>query len=158
MTRQRLKAFIPRLLRVRRGPAAERIGVRLAVWAAASIAEGAPDRFRGLAWEAVEAAAGRVDGWVSEATCRAAAATAAEAGAKVRDIPLYVAADAAHAACADDPSGATVNALAGALHWVIAHGDPVNWFGALLDAHAAAWSAECEVALDVAEEGVCSPV
>jgi len=158
LTRQRLKAFIPRLLLARRGPADSRIGVRLAVWAAASIAETALERLRALAWQAVEAAAGRLDGGVSEATCRAAAATAAEAGAKARSVPLYVAADAAHAACADDPSGATVNAIGGALHWVLGHGDPLAWFGGLLDAHAAAWAAETATAPDVAKEEVCSPV
>src|SRR5437870_4880051 len=130
VSRQRLKGFIPRLLRARRGPADARIGVRLAIWAAESIADSAPERLRPLHDRAVAAAAGRLDGTVTEAACRASAAEAAEAGAKARNVALYVAADAAHAACADDPSGAAANAVAGALHRVLGHGDPLAWFDA----------------------------
>lgn len=146
-SRQRLKRFIPRLLLARRGPADARIGIRLAIWAATSIAESAPSEFHSLHDRAVLGAAGRLEGTVGEADCRARASAAAEAGAKVRNIALYVAADAAHAACADDPSSAAANAVAGALHWVLRHGDPLAWFEGLLDAHAVA-----------NEERVCSLV
>src|SRR5205807_7927486 len=127
VSRQRLKGFIPRLLQARRGPADARIGVRLAIWAAESIADSAPERLRPLHDRAVAAAAGRLDGTVTEAACRA---SAAEAGAKARNVALYVAADAAHAACADDPSGAAANAVAGALHRVLGDGGPLAWFDA----------------------------
>jgi len=151
VSRQRLKAFIPRLLEARRSPADERIGVRLAIWAAASIAGAVPDRWRGLQEEAVRAAAGRLEGSVTDEGCRAAAVAAAEAGAKSRSTALYVAADAAHAACADDPASATINAVAGVLHWVLRHGDPLDWFADFLAAHAAARAEEN------LEEMVCSP-
>jgi hypothetical protein len=156
VSRQRLKGFIPRLLRARRGPADDRIAVRLAIWAAGSIARSAPDELRPLHDRAVAAATGHLDGSVSEADCRAWARAAAEAGAKVRSIPLYVAADAAHAACADDPAPAAANAVAGVLHWVLGHGDPLAWFGALLDAHAAAAAAELGTSVDVTRDVVCS--
>jgi len=156
-SRQRLKGFIPRLLRAGRGPADDRIGIRMAIWAATSIAGSTPPDLRSLHDRAVAGAAGRLEGTVNEADCRARAAAAAEAGAKVRNIALYVAADTAHAACADDPTPAAANAIAGALHWVIGHGDPLAWFGGLLDAHAAAWAAEVGEGR-VSEERVCSAV
>jgi hypothetical protein len=151
VSRQRLKGFIPRLLRARRGPADDRIAVRLAIWAAASIAASAPDDLRSLHDRAVAAAAGHLDGAVAEADCRGWARAAAEAGAKVKSTALYVAADAAHSACADDPMPAAANAVAGALHWSIRHGDPLGWFGELLGAHAAA-------AADITGDLVCSRV
>jgi hypothetical protein len=157
VSRQRLKGFVPRLLRARRGPGDMRIGVRLAIWAASSIAGSAPERLRPLHDRAVAAALGRLQGTVTEEVCRAAAAEAADAGAKARSIALYVAADAAHAACADDPRGGTVNAVSGVLHWIAGHGDPVAWFDGFLAAHAAAWAAETGVAPDPAEGVVCSP-
>jgi hypothetical protein len=157
VSRQRLKAFIPRLLQARRGPADTRIGVRLAIWAAGSIAAAAPERRRALHDRAVAAAGEYLDGTVSETDCRAAAAEAAEAGAKAKNFALYVAADAAHAACADDPVGAAANAVAGALHWVLRHSDPLTWFDGLLDAHAAAWVAETGASIAVTEDVVCSP-
>jgi len=163
-SRQRLKGFIPLLLRARRGPAEARIDIRLAIWAAASIADGAPAQFRLLHDRALRAAAGRLDGLVSEAECRALASAAAEAGAKVKSIALYVVADAAHAACADDPSGAAANAVAGALDRVLGHGDPLDWFAGLLHAHAAARAAEIgapaqnENDPDRDKERVCSAV
>jgi hypothetical protein len=157
VSRQRLKAFIPDLLRARRGPADARIAVRLAIWAATSIADSAPAPWRVLHQQAVAAAAGYLDGSVDEADCRTAAREAAEAGAKGRNVALYVAADAAHAACADDPYGAAANAVAGALHRVLHHGDPLAWFGSFLDAHAAAWAVEVGAPADVTEDVVCSP-
>ena len=159
VSRQRLKAFIPRLLRARRDPADARIGARLAVWAATSIAHSTPQRLQAVQRQAVLAALGRLDGSVTDRACRAAAVAAGEAGAKARDIALYVAADAAHAACADDPYGGTVNAVSGALHWVLRHGDPLAWFEGLLDAHAAARAEETEIAIGAghAKELVCSP-
>ena len=150
-TRQRLREFIPRLLRARRGPFDDMIGVRLAIWSARSIAGAAPAELRSLHDRAVAAAAGHLDGTVTEAECRGLASAAAEAGAKVRNIALYVAADAAHAACSDDPYSAAANAVAGALHWVLSHGDPLVWFEGLLDAHSAAWA-------DYIKDEVCSPV
>ena len=150
-SRQRLREFIPRLLRARRGPADDLIAVRLAIWAARSIADSAPAELRSLHDRTVNAAAGRVDGMVTEAECRGLASVAAEAGAKVRSIPLYVAADAAHAACADEPYSAAANAVAGALHRVLSNGDPLIWFEGLLDAHAAA-------SADYIKDEVCSPV
>jgi hypothetical protein len=162
MSRQRLKGFIPGLLRARRGLADARINVRLAIWAAESIAGSVPERLRSLHDRAVAAAAGHLDGTVDEADCRAAAAQAAEAGAKVKNVALYAAADAAHAACADDSYGAAANAVAGAVNQVLAHGDPLAWFGALLDAHAAAWATETGTPVAVIEapdckDAVCSP-
>jgi len=156
--RQRLKGFIPRILRARRGPDDGLIGVRLAIWAAASIAGAAPDGLRSLHDETLAAAAGRLDGSVSEAECRVQASAAAEAGAKAKNFVLYVAADAAHAACADDPTPAAANAVAGALHWVVRHGDPLVWFGGLLDAHAVAAAAVTGAPLDITRDAVCSPV
>src|SRR5581483_2858404 len=103
VSRQRLKAFLPLLLRARRSPADGRIGVRMAIWAAMSIAESVPERLRPVHDRAVQAAAARLSGSADDAVCRAAAVAAAEAGAKARNIALYVAADAAHAAGADDP-------------------------------------------------------
>ena len=162
VSRQRLKAFIPDLLRARRGPADARIAVRLAIWAATSIADSASAPWRVLHQQAVAAAAGHLDGSVREAGCWLAAREAAEAGAKVRNVALYVAADAAHAACADDPYGAAANAVAGALHWVLSHGDPLAWLGGLVDAHAAAWAAEVGAPAGVTEDpllkdAVCCP-
>jgi hypothetical protein len=147
VARQRLKAFIPQLLRARRSEADRHIGIRLAMWAGASVADSVPERLRPLHDRAVRAAADHLSGSTDEASCRAAAAAAAEAGAKVKNIGLYAAADAAHAACADDPYAATVNAVAGALQWVLRHGDPLVWFAGFLAEHAA-W-------LD--EDVVCSP-
>jgi len=152
--RQELATFIPRLLAARRDPADHRIGIHLAVWAAGSIAAWAPERLRPLHDRTVAAARGRLTGSVGEEACRALAAEAAEAGAKVKSDVLYVAADAAHAASADDPAGGTVNAVSGALQWIIAHGDPLAWFSGLLEAHAAAWATEAELR----EERVCCPV
>jgi hypothetical protein len=159
VARQRLKAFIPRLLRARRGPADERIAVRLAIWAALSIAGSAPPKLRGLHDETVEAAAGYLVAAVDEDSCRQLAATCAEAGAKTKNIALYVAADAAHAACAwaDDPLPGASNAVAGALHWVLGHGDPLTWFDGLLAAHAAAWAVEVgDMPAVMSEDVVCS--
>lgn len=157
VSRQRLKAFIPRLLRARRGPVDPRIGVRLAIWAASSIPGPTPERLRGLHGAAVDAAAGHLDGSVDEVACRRMASVAAEAGAKAKNIALYLAADAAHAACADDPTGATVNAVSGALHWVLRHGDPLAWFDGLLAAHATAWALELGSGFHAVEDVVCSP-
>ena len=140
--RQELTGFIPRLLAARRDPADPRIGIRLAIWAAESIGSWAPDRLRPLHDRTVAAARARLSGAVGEEACRALAAEAAEAGAKVKSDVLYVAADAADAASADDPGPGTVNALSGALQWIIAHGDPLAWFSGLLEAHAAARAAE----------------
>jgi len=160
-SRQRLKAFIPRLLRARRGPADERIAVRLAIWAATSIAASAPPKFRGLHDETVEAAAGHLVGTVDEDRCRELAASCAEAGAKTKSVALYVAADAAHAASAwaDDPMPGAANAVAGALNWVLANGDPLTWFDRLLAVHAAAWAVEVgDVPAVIREDVVCSLV
>jgi hypothetical protein len=157
VSRQRLKGFIPSILQARRGPADPRINRRLAVWAAASIAAAAPAGLRPLHRRTVEAAADYLEGSGDEEACRALACRAAEAGAKVRNIALYVAADAAHAACADDPVGATVNAVAGALHWVLRHGDPLEWFGEFLAAHATARAIETGTGRDDTEDVVCSP-
>ena len=137
VSRQRLKAFIPQLLRARRSAADGQIGIRLAIWAAASVADSVPEGLRPLCDRALRAAADRLSGTADEAVCRAAAAAAAEAGAKAKHIALYVAADAAHAACADDPYAGTVNAVAGALQWVLRHGDPLAWFAGFLTEHAA---------------------
>jgi hypothetical protein len=156
VSRQRLKGFIPRILGARRGPADRRIGVRLAVWAAASIAGSTPERLCGLHDATLAAALAHLDGSVDEDACRRWASAAAEAGAKAKNIALYVAADAAHAACADDPSPAMVNAVAGALDWVLRHGDPLAWFDGLLDAHTAASAVEMG-ATDAAKDVVCSP-
>jgi hypothetical protein len=50
-----------------------------------------------------------------------------------------------------------VNAVAGALDWVLRHGgDPLAWFEGLLDAHTTAWALEVG-ATDAAEDVVCSP-
>ena len=154
--RQELTGFIPRLLAARRDPADPRIGIRLAIWAAGSIGPWAPDRLRPLHDRTVAAAGGRLRGTVSEEACRALAAEAAEAGAKVKSDVLYVAADAADAACADDPTGGTVNAVSGALQWILAHGDPLAWFSGLLEAHAVAWTAEVHRGVD--EERACCRV
>ena len=142
VARQRLKDFIPRILQARRDPDDARIGVRLAIWAAMSIAHSTPEGLRALQRQAVLAALGRLEGSATDGACSAAAVAAAEAGAKARSIALYVAADAAHAACADDPYGGTVNAVSGALHWVLCHGDPLAWFDDLLAVHAAALAEE----------------
>jgi hypothetical protein len=147
VARQRLKAFIPQLLRARRSAADGQIGIRLAIWAAASVVDSVPERLRPVHDRALKAAAAHLSGSVDEADCRAAAAAAAEAGAKAGSVALYVAADAAHAACADDPDAGTVNAVAGALQWVLRHGDPLAWFAGFLAEHAA-W-------LD--EDVLCSP-
>lgn len=147
VARQRLKAFIPQLVGARRSGADREIGIRLAIWAAASVADSVPERLRPVHDRAVRVATAHLSGSADEAACRAAAAAAAEAGAKARNISLYVAADAAHAACADDPYAGTVNAVAGALQWVLRHGDPLAWFAGFLAEHAA-W-------LD--EDVVCSP-
>jgi hypothetical protein len=154
VSRQRLKAFIPQLVQARRTPADERIGVRLAIWAATSIGAATPERLRPLQQRAVVAAAGRIDGPVTGAACRAAAVAAAEAGAQHRCVALYAAADAADAASADDPWGGTVNAVSAALHQVLRDGDPLAWFDGFLAAHAAAAAAETG-ATD--RELVCSP-
>jgi len=158
ISRQRLKAFIPRLLQARPEPADERIGVRLAIWAATSIAHATPERLRAVQQHAVQAARGRLKGSVTDGACRAAAVAAAEAGARVGSIALYVAADAADAACADDPYGGTVNAVSGALHWMLREGDPLAWFDGLLDAHAVARAEETETGSgsEHSEELVCS--
>jgi hypothetical protein len=157
VSRQRLKGFIPRILGARRGRADGRIAIRLAVWAATSIAGSAPQRLLGVHHRAVLAAVGRLEGSVDDEACGVAAVAAAEAGAKARSIALYVVADAAHAACANDPYGGAVNAVSGALHWVLGNGDPLVWFGGLLDAHAAAWAREMGSGAQGAEELVCSP-
>jgi hypothetical protein len=153
VSRQRLKAFIPRLLQARRDPADARIGIRLAVWGAASISHSTPQRLMVLQQRAVHAALGRLEGSVTDGACRAAAVGAAEAGAKVGSSALYVAADAAHAACADDPYGGTANAVSGALHWVLRHGDALAWFDGFLATHAAALAE-----MQHTEELVCSLV
>lgn len=157
VSRQRLKAFIPLLLRARRSVADGRIGLRLAIWAATSIAESVPERLRPVHDRAVQAAAARLSGSADEAVCRSAAVSAAEAGANARNIGLYVAADAAHAACADDPYAGTVNAVSGALQWIVRHGDPLAWFGEFLMEHAAALLDEAGVPRIREEDVVCSP-
>ena len=52
--------------------------------------------------------------------------------------------------------------MAGALHWVLSHGDPLAWLGGLLDARAAAWAAEVGAPAGVTEDpllkdAVCCP-
>jgi len=54
VARQRLKAFIPQLLRARRSEADRHIGIRLAIWAAASVADSVPERLRPLHDRAVQ--------------------------------------------------------------------------------------------------------
>src|SRR5256885_2933468 len=91
-SRQRLKGFIPRLQRARRGPADDRIGIRMAIWAATSIAGSTPPDRRSLHDRALAGAIGRLEGTVSEADCRARASAAAEAGGQVVDHPPHRAA------------------------------------------------------------------
>jgi hypothetical protein len=149
-SRQGLRALIPQLSRARRTADDSRIDRRLAVWCAGSVPPPPPGPHRSLHRQALEAAAGYLDGLVSEERCRVAAAAAAEAGAQVRSVPLYLAADAAHAAVADDPEPAVLNAVAGAVGWTLAEGEPVAWFRRLLAAHEGAMEAEVG-------EVVCSP-
>ena len=155
--RQGLKALIPELAAAVRTVDDSRVDRRLAVWCARSMPAPTDPWQRALHEAALEAADWYLDGLVSEPTCRAAAAAAAEAGARVGSVPLYVAADAAHAAVADDPGAAVVNAAAGAVDWALGTGEPLPWFRRLLSAHAAARSTE--IALEPARprEAMCSP-
>lgn len=155
--RQGLKALIPELATAVRTDDDSRVDRRLALWCARSMPAPTDASLRALHEAALEAAGGYLDGHASEPTCRAAAAAAAEAGARVGSIPLYVAADAAHAAVADDPGTAVFNAAAGAVDWALRTEDPVHWFRRLLSAHAAAQ--DTEMGLDVVrlQEAVCSP-
>jgi hypothetical protein len=155
--RQGLKVLIPRLAAAVRTAEDSRVDRRLAVWCARSMPAPTDPWLRSLHEAALEAAGGYLDGHVSEPTCRAAAAAAAEAGARVGSIPLYVAADAAHAAVADDPGAAVVNAAAGAVDWALGTGDPLGWFRRLLAAHAVARSTETDLVVALPQEAVCSP-
>ena len=155
--RQGLKALIPELAAAVRTADDYRVDRRVALWCARSMPAPTDVWLRALHEVALEAAGGYLDGHVSEPTCRAAAAAAAEAGARVGSIPLYVAADAAHAAVADDPGAAVVNAAAGAVDWALGAGDPLHWFRRLLSAHAAARNTETGLALARGREAVCSP-
>jgi hypothetical protein len=112
---------------------------------------------RALHEAALEAAGGYLDGLVSEQTCRAASAAAAEAGARVGSIALYVAADAAHAAVSEDSGAAVVNAAAGAVDWALESGEPLEWFRSLLSAHAAARNVEVGLEVALAQEAACCP-
>ncbi|MCA1846707.1 MAG: hypothetical protein LC792_26645, partial [Actinobacteria bacterium] len=57
----------------------------------------------------------------------------------------------------DDPYGGTVDAVSGALHWVLRHGDPLAWFDGFLAVHAAARAEETGSGADEhTEELVCS--
>jgi hypothetical protein len=155
--RQGLKALIPELAAAVRTADDSRVDRRVALWCARSMPAPTDAWLRTLHEAALEAAGGYLDGQVSESTCRAAAAAAAEAGARVGSIPLYVAADAAHAAVADDPGAAVVNAAAGAVDWALATGDPLGWFRRLLSAHAAARITETALEVALAQEAACSP-
>jgi hypothetical protein len=155
-SRQALKAVIPELATAVRTPDDSRVDRRLAVWCARSMPAPTDGFLRALHEVALEAADGYLDGQVSEATCRTAAADAAEAGARVGSIPLYVAADAAHAAVAEDPGGAVFNAAAGAVDWALESGDPLGWFRRLLSAHAAILNTETDFEVALAQEAVCS--
>jgi hypothetical protein len=156
--RQGLKVLIPELAVAVRTADDSRVDRRVALWCAKAMpAPPAGAGFRALHEAALEAAGGYLDGHVSEARCRAAAAAAAEAGARAGSIALYVAADAAHAAVADDPDPAVFNAAAGAVDWALATGEPVEWFRALLSAHATARDAGRGLEVPILEEAVCSP-
>jgi hypothetical protein len=155
-SRQGLRTLIPQLARAGRTADDSRIERRLAIWCARSVPP-PPGPHGSLHRAALEAAAGYLDGRVSEARCRATAAAAAEAGAKVRSVPLYLAADAAHAAVADDPGPAVVNAVAGAISWIVAEGEPVAWFSRFLAAHAEARAVESVGDGATAMEVVCCP-
>src|SRR5688500_17717895 len=109
-SRQGLKALIPELASAVRTADDSRVDRRLALWCARSMPAPRGAGLRALRETALAAAGGHLDGHVSEPACRAAAAAAAEAGARVGSVALYVAADAAHAAVADDPGPAVVNA------------------------------------------------
>jgi hypothetical protein len=156
--RQGLKALIPDLAAAIRAADDSGIDRRVALWCARSMPAPAGSALRALHEAALEAAGGYLDGHVSEARCRAAAAAAAEAGARVGSVALYVAADAAHAAVADDPGPAVVNAAAGAVAWALGTGDPVGWFRRLLSAHAAARSSHTGPEVSLVKEAVCCPV
>jgi hypothetical protein len=157
-SRQGLKALIPELVAAVRTADDSRVDRRLALWCAGSMPDPRGAALRALREAALAAAGGYLDGDVSEPACRAAAAAAAEAGARMGSVALYVAADAAHAAVADDPGPAVVNAAAGAVDWALGAGDPVGWFRCLLSAHAAARRAEGRFEIPVREEAVCCPV
>ncbi|HKY77032.1 MAG TPA: hypothetical protein VJS45_12880 [Acidimicrobiia bacterium] len=156
-TRQRLRTLIPQVVQAGRTAHDSRIDRRLAVWCAGSVPPPQEGAHRSLHRAALEAATGYLDGLVSEERCRAAAAAAAEAGAQVRSVPLYLAADAAHAAVADDPEPAVVNAVAGAVAWTVAQGEPVAWFRRLLAAHAEVRAAESGAGVATAMEVACCP-
>jgi len=156
--RQGLKALIPELVAAVRTADDSWVDRRVAVWCARSMPAPSDARLGALHEAAVEAAGWYLDGHVSEPTCRAAAAAAAEAGARVSSVALYVAADAAHAAVADDPGPAVVNAAAGAVAWALGAGEPVAWFRRLLSAHAAARNTEMGLEVALPQEVVCSPV
>ncbi|HEX6381781.1 MAG TPA: hypothetical protein VF180_11110 [Acidimicrobiia bacterium] len=155
--RQGLKELIPELAAAVRTADDSRVDRRVALWCAQTMPAPTGAGLRALHEAALEAAGGYLDGHVSEARCRAAAAAAAEAGARMGSIALYVAADAAHAAVADDPGSAVFNAAAGAVDWALGTGEPVEWFRALLSAHAAARNADTGVEMPVLKEAVCSP-
>ena len=154
--RQGLKELIPELAAAVRTPDDSRVERRLALWCAQAMPAPTGAGFRVLHEAALEAAGGYLKGHVSEARCRAAAAAAAEAGARTGSIALYVAADAAHAAVADDPDSAVFNAAAGAVDWALGTGEPVGWFRALLSAHAAARNVDTGLEMPILEEAVCS--
>ena len=156
-SRQGLKALIPDLAAAVRTPDDSRVDRRLALWFARSMPapESAPLRTQRDA--ALTAAGGYLDGRVTESACRAAAAAAAEAGARVGSVALYVAADAAHAAVADDPGPAVFNAAAGAVDRALGSGDPVGWLRRLLSAHALALTAEGRPEIARLEEVMCCP-
>ena len=155
--RQGLKALIPELVAAVRTVDDARVDRRLAVWCARSMTAPADPWLRFLHETALESASRYLDGVVSEDTCRGAAAAAAEAGARVGSIALYVAADAAHAAVADDPEAAVVNAAAGAVDWALETGSPLQWFRRLLSAHAAARNTEMQLEVARPQEFVHSP-
>lgn len=155
--RQGLKALIPELVAAVRTADDSRVDRRVAVWCARSMPAPTDAGLRALHEAAVEAAGWYLDGHAGEPACRAAAAAAAEAGARVGSVALYVAADAAHAAVADDPGPAVVNAAAGAVAWAVGAGDPVAWFRGLLSAHAAARNTETGLRVALPREVVCSP-
>ena len=156
--RQRLAVLIPRLLRARRcaNPDVEhRVQVRVALWAARSVAHFVPDEQRGVcdaALAAVEAwlddpsdttrraaakAAKAAEGAAAEAT-RARAATAARAAATAATRAAKAAGmeSAAAAAAATTTAAAAATAAAWAV-WATG-ADLVVWLSDLLDAHAKA--------------------
>lgn len=133
--RQGLKRCIPALVDARRTPDDDWVDRMLAQWCARSLPAPTEDRFRRLHGVALRAATDYREGRIDEEACRAAASTAAEAGAQIQSIALYVAADAALAAVAPDPQPAIINAGTGAADWALKAGVAVEWFAGLLAAH-----------------------